>query len=179
MEFDAFRSCSLRKPGGRVIAPLAHWKRWAPAFAGVTFLFAIPPVIPANAGTHCSEQPRLPPELQKRKSKRRASEASNAPNRVRQAGKQSEAADQATREVGFADRPGVAPRGQEAQADWGAFTSSYFQFADTDAVGPHGPRRGAVRPPLGTLQRTLNVKLSVKLPLAFAAALLLVLGAAL
>jgi len=33
---------------------------------------------------------------------------------------ESEAADQATHEAGFAGRPGVAPRGQEAQADWGA-----------------------------------------------------------
>jgi len=45
---------------------------------------------------------------------------SNAPQRVRQAGKRSEAADQATREAGFAGRPGVAPQGQEAPADWGA-----------------------------------------------------------
>jgi len=49
----------------------------------------------------------------------RASEASNAPRRVRQAGKRSEAADQATREAGFAGRPGVAPRGQEREARLG------------------------------------------------------------
>jgi len=75
-----------------------------------------PHVIPANAGTHCSNAHN------RRQSewRGRASKASNAPNRKRQAGKQSEAAPQATREAGSAGRPGVAPWGQEAPADWGA-----------------------------------------------------------
>jgi len=75
-------------------APLAHWTRW---------------VIPANAGTHRSQWPQQPPEPQI--TERRASKASNAPNRMRQAGKRSEAADQATREPGSAGRPVAPPRG--------------------------------------------------------------------
>jgi len=41
----------------------------------------------------------------------RASKASNAPKRMRQAGKRSEAAHQATREPGSAGRPVAPPRG--------------------------------------------------------------------
>src|SRR4051812_2104112 len=46
-----------------------------------------------------------------------------SPGRQGKTGERSKAADQATREGGFADRPEVAPRGQEAQADWGAPSS--------------------------------------------------------
>jgi len=121
------------------IAPLAHWTRWAPAFAGVTFVCGPrmclapvclrppacvwPPVRLRPPARHTGER-RYPQPLVATTAagatemERRASEASNAPQRERQEGKRSEAAHQATREPGSAGRP-VAPLGGRSEATGG------------------------------------------------------------
>ena len=128
---------SLQDGGALRLAPMPHSE-------SVTY-------VPAHYGDIAPGKPsdeKLQSEVPAAQAKGEQAQRSNAPKRIRQAGKQSEAAHQATREAGFAGRPGVSPLGGRSEATGGPNESIGLLRPRRvrRGSGHRVPRRGSRRP---------------------------------
>ena len=132
--------------------PKKRFEHQLPRYFAQALRLQIPRTTTVSSATVTLREPAVPSRLSSlriarreraRKTRGQASEASEAPKRVRQAGKRSEAAHQATREPGSAGRP-VAPFGGRSEATGGP-----------KKPGPKGPEMHFLKVPGGDKQETI------------------------